>query len=149
MWICICRFKCAQRRTNFPHYLGQPFELALGLCEGKLRNMDTRGRSGKDSGSIGTTKTLSCFRGLLLTRPIVKERQVDNTHALVITGMSVSDIERQKRSKVGRRGAEGRQNAMDDAIPDVPGMIKEIGKEVGKQKAKRRVASRGNGPRQH
>jgi hypothetical protein len=33
---------------------------------------------------------------------------------------------------------------MDDATPDVPGMIKEIGKEVGKQKAKGRVASRGN-----
>jgi hypothetical protein len=66
--------------------------------------------------------------------------------------MSESDIEPQKGSKSGRRGAKGRQNAVSDATPDIqsPGMIKEIGKEeVGKQKAAKRASSRGNRSRQH
>lgn len=87
----------------------------------------------------------------LLTKPHAKECQIVNTHALFITGMSESDIQRQKRSKVGHRGTEGRQNAVNDAIPDIqsPATVKEIGKEVGKEKAKGKVASRGNGPREH
>jgi hypothetical protein len=58
--------------------------------------------------------------------------------------MNESDIEHQKRSKVGRRGTEGRPNATKDATPDIqsPGMIKEIGKEeAGK---KRGGSSRGS-----
>jgi hypothetical protein len=66
--------------------------------------------------------------------------------------MSESNIERQKRSVVGRRGAEGRPNATNDATPDIqsPGMIKEMGKEqVGKQKEKKTASGRGNKSRQH
>jgi hypothetical protein len=66
--------------------------------------------------------------------------------------MSVSDIEHQKRQKMGRRGAEGRQNAINDATPDIqsPGMIKEIGKEkAGKQKAEKGASSRSNRSHQH
>jgi hypothetical protein len=72
-------------------------------------------------------------------------------HALVVSGMSESDIERQKKSRVGPNGTEGRQNAVNDATPVLQSsrMIKEIGKEVGKQKAKRKVPSRGNRSRQH
>jgi hypothetical protein len=67
--------------------------------------------------------------------------------------MSESDIERQKKSRVGRGATEGRQNAMNDATPDIasPGRIKEIGKEeeIGNRKVEKRASSRGNRSRQH
>jgi hypothetical protein len=73
--------------------------------------------------------------------------------ALFINFMSESDIESQKRSRLRRGSAEGRQNAMNDASPDItsPGMIKEMGKEnVDKQNfEKKRASSRGNRSRQH
>jgi hypothetical protein len=71
--------------------------------------------------------------------------------SLLVTGVSESDIEGHKGSKIGGKSAKGRQNAISDAAPDIepPGTIKEIGKEqVGKQKAEKRASSRGNRSRQ-
>ncbi|HVC27858.1 MAG TPA: hypothetical protein VND40_06820 [Nitrososphaerales archaeon] len=65
--------------------------------------------------------------------------------------MSESDVEGHKGSKIGRKSAKGRQNAISDATPDIqpPGTIKEIGKEkVGKPKAAKRASSRSNRSRQ-
>jgi hypothetical protein len=86
-----------------------------------------------------------------LTKPSFEERQIVNTHSLLVAGVSESDIEPQKGSKAGRRTAKGRQNAISDATPDIqpPGTIEEIGKEeVGKEKAARRASSRGDRSRQ-
>jgi hypothetical protein len=60
--------------------------------------------------------------------------------------MSESDIERQKRAKVGF--GKGRQNAANDATPDIQsvGITKEKATE---QDDKKRTSSRGNRSRQH
>jgi hypothetical protein len=65
--------------------------------------------------------------------------------------MSESDIERQKKSRFARLGVEGRQNAMNDATPDIqsPGMINEMDKELAANQKKERASARGKRPRQH
>jgi hypothetical protein len=66
-----------------------------------------------------------------------------------ITSMSESDASELKGSRVRRGRAGIRENAVNDATPDVqsPGTITEID-EADEQKSRKRAASRGNRSRQ-